>query len=402
VTTLSVTAELPVDLTAVVPGASGAGRPGALPPAPLLALLDATAHARDGVWYVGRLLEEALAELYGAAVPRVSLDPRTLFNATVAERASFVGRLVLAQLRTDGRWVLFNHMGLARAETAVPRPLRRPYALFLHGVEVWDATLSGSRRELVSRAALRLANSRYTAERAMRAHPDVGRVVPCPLGLLRDGAESAPDHALEAATRRRVGEAAVLIVGRMWSVERYKGHDELLESWPAVRARVPGARLVVVGSGDDMARLQAKARTIGAADAVDFLGKVSDQELSALRRCCALFAMPSRGEGFGLVYLEAMRAGLACVASREDAAGEIVADGETGMLVRQSDGGALAGAIAALLLDPERRRRMGEAGRRRYEREFTFDAFRERLRRILVDAAGDLAPAAGGRAGRAE
>ena len=71
--------------------------PAALPAAPLLALLDATPHARDGVAYVGRLLEQALAELYGAPVPRVSLDPRTLFNATVAERIAWIRRTTVGR-----------------------------------------------------------------------------------------------------------------------------------------------------------------------------------------------------------------------------------------------------------------------------------------------------------------
>jgi phosphatidylinositol alpha-1,6-mannosyltransferase len=93
--------------------------------------------------------------------------------------------------------------------------------------------------------------------------------------------------------------------------------------------------------------------------------------------------MPSRGEGFGLVYLEAMRAGVPCIGALDDAAGEVVVNGETGLLVRQSDRAALAGAIAALLGDPPRARAMGRAGQARYESHFTFDAFRDRLAAVL-------------------
>jgi glycosyltransferase involved in cell wall biosynthesis len=99
-------------------------------------------------------------------------------------------------------------------------------------------------------------------------------------------------------------------------------------------------------------------------------------------------AMPSAREGFGLVYLEAMRAGRACVGSTMDAAGDVIVDGETGLLVDRDDRDALGVALGALLADGDRRAAMGAAGRRRYLAEFTADHFATRFRELLVRPLG--------------
>ena len=187
---------------------------------------------------------------------------------------------------------------------------------------------------------------------------------------------------------RPIDPLDVLIVGRMAAQERYKGHDELIAIWRDVLAAVPHARLVIAGDGDDRARLETLAREQGLGDRVVFTGFISRDALDALYRQAALFAMPSRGEGFGLVYLEAMAHGLACVGSTHDAAGEIVIDGETGVLVGD-DPGALARAIVDLLRDPETRRRFGAAGRRQVEARFTFDHFRGRLAAAVTPGVRD-------------
>ncbi len=96
-----------------------------------------------------------------------------------------------------------------------------------------------------------------------------------------------------------------------------------------VVARVPGAQLVVAGLGNDVPRLQAKARALGVPRVV-FCGFLPRDALTVLWSRIAVFAMPSAREGFGLVYLEAMRAGRPCIGSTSDAAGDIIVHGETG------------------------------------------------------------------------
>jgi len=101
--------------------------------------------------------------------------------------------------------------------------------------------------------------------------------------------------------------------------------------------------------------------------------------------------MPSRGEGFGLVYLEAMRAGIPCVAARGGAAEEVVVDGETGLLIDPASPEELAAALARLLADPGLRARMGEAGQRRWRRNFSAARYRARLAPLLDRLTGRVA-----------
>jgi glycosyltransferase involved in cell wall biosynthesis len=129
-----------------------------------------------------------------------------------------------------------------------------------------------------------------------------------------------------------------------------------------------------------------KAAALGIGRNVYFPGFLPDAAVRSVMRHAALFAMPSRGEGFGLVYLQAMRAGIPCLGSRDDAAADVIVDGETGLLVPKQDPDAIAGAVARLLTDETMRRRMGDAGRRRFESTFTYPRFRARLATTLVRA----------------
>lgn len=339
----------------------------------------------DGIGYVAQLLERALADIAGRAPWTVAVDPHSPYGVSRAERVRFAARLALGQALRRADWVLYNHVGIARTHRVLPAPIRRPYAVFLHGIEVWDPELSPDRVAAMRDARLRISNSHYTAERTAAQHPGIGPVVPCPLGLLAPGELTGEvDHEL----LRRVRDPMALIVGRMSRSERYKGHDELLDCWAAVVQGAPGAQLVVVGRGDDAERLRGRAAELGLADDVIFTGFVSDVTLEALYGRARLLVMPSRGEGFGLVYLEAMRRGVAVVASRLDAARDVVVDGETGILVDPADRRKLAGAVAGLLARPEEARALGARGRTRYEREFTFERFRDRLATVLADAFG--------------
>jgi glycosyltransferase involved in cell wall biosynthesis len=192
-----------------------------------------------------------------------------------------------------------------------------------------------------------------------------------------------PAGAVDADVIAKVGRASALIVGRMASSERYKGHDQLIEVWPLVRRAVPDAQLIIAGTGDDLPRLEAAARQTGS-EGIFFTGRVSDATLDALYARAAVFAMPARAEGFGIVYLEAMRRRLPCVAGVHDAAGEVVEHGKTGFLVNQGNTEEIAAVLIQLLQNPPLREQMGDAGLRRLKACFTFAQFQTRLGTILA------------------
>jgi phosphatidyl-myo-inositol dimannoside synthase len=339
-----------------------------------------------GIAAVSRMTWRVCAETWPAA-SLVTLLPsapgQTPVRPAFTSQIRFGTDVLRHQLPGANGWFLFNHLALARAQGFVPKALRRPYVVFLHGIEAWQP-LSIATRQILGDASLLVANSRHTAERAAAANPGLGAIEICPLAtdVVVDPAHAYGSSSAKAPT--------VLIMGRVLSAERYKGHDQLLEAWPAVVARVPDARLVIAGGGDDLPRLEAKARDLGVREAVDVAGFVSDAERTMLYRQARLFALPSAGEGFGLVYLEAMAHGLPCIGSTEDAAREVIVDGQTGYLVNRADVGALAARIIELLCDESRRRAMGHAARARVASQFTYAQFSGRLLYLIGEVSERL------------
>ena len=331
-----------------------------------------------GVAQVCGLAWRALEDTWPGRVSLAPLVPEGRQVPSAWDKLRFGADLAAAQHAGRVDWVLFMHLGLARVQRRVPRSWQAPYAVFLHGVEAW-APLSDADRGLLRAASVRLANSHFTARKVLEANPDIGPIVVCPLAL-------DPARPWTAPSAGRSRSRQVLVVGRMAQGERYKGHEQLIDVFPAVLRMEPAAELILVGDGDDRPRLERRARAGDARDRVRFPGFVSREELADLYAQAALFALPSRGEGFGLVYLEAMANELACIGSTVDAAGEVIVDGVTGVLVDPDRAGELRDALVRLLGDASLRRRMGEAGRARLDSAFTFARFREALTGAIRDA----------------
>jgi phosphatidylinositol alpha-1,6-mannosyltransferase len=159
-----------------------------------------------------------------------------------------------------------------------------------------------------------------------------------------------------------------------------KGQDVLVTALPAIRERVPGAALLLVGGGPARGRLVRLAAETGVAADVVITGSVPWTDLPAHYRAGDVFAMPCRDrlrgldvEGLGMVFLEAAGCGLPVVAGRAGGAPDAVLDGRTGSLVDGRDVAGVADVLAGLLADPERARRWGAAGRAWVEQEWTWE-----------------------------
>ena len=187
---------------------------------------------------------------------------------------------------------------------------------------------------------------------------ELGRVVPNGVDVEALTAAGADER---RAARARLGLADGPLVLCLGNVRAAKGQDVLLDAWPAVRGRVPGARLVLVGDGPDRPALERR----GVESAV-FAGPRSDA--ADWLAAADVVAIPSRHEAMSLVLLEAMARGRSIVST--DVPGARGALGEAGAIVPSEDPGALADALAERLLDPERAAREGAEGRARAERLF--------------------------------
>jgi len=163
------------------------------------------------------------------------------------------------------------------------------------------------------------------------------------------------------------------LVGAVGRLHPIKGHRYLVQAWPAVLSRFPDARLLLVGPSSEEQRsvIERAARDAGCRESIHLLGLREDvpQLLSAMD----VVALPSLAEGFSNVVLEAGAAGRAVVATDVGGNGEAIVPGETGLIVPPADPESMARAIVELLENPDRRRAMGEAARKRVNSLFTVD-----------------------------
>ena len=294
--------------------------------------------------------------------------PVTHFQSAHGSRIRFA-RFALRAAVSPAAGTLVVVMHVQLLPVALPLVWRGARVVaILMGIEAW-VPLRPLQRHALQRAWKVAAISTHTVERFRAANPALAGMA---IRVCHPGAPAMR----AAAPERREGPFA-LIVGRMNSRERYKGHDALIDVWPVLRRSVPDARLVIAGEGDDVERLRAKA-----GDGVEFAGRVDEPRLAALYRDATFFVMPSTDEGFGLVYLEAMRASTPCIAAR-GAAEEIISDGRDGLIVDAFDRDSLVAAMVRLFVDPEARARLAKAAVERVDSEFGPAALARRVRGVL-------------------
>jgi glycosyltransferase involved in cell wall biosynthesis len=161
-----------------------------------------------------------------------------------------------------------------------------------------------------------------------------------------------------------------------------KGIRFLIQAAAQLKPRFPDLKLVLAGDGFERPELVRLAQDLGIADDVSVLGWVPNNALPKYYRAAAVSVIPSLEEGFGIPAAEAMGCEVPVVASDAGGLPEVVEDGVTGLVVPRGDVPALAEAIGALLADPERRHRMGVAGRRRALELFDWDRTAEQLEQV--------------------
>ena len=199
------------------------------------------------------------------------------------------------------------------------------------------------------------------------------------------------DAAIIDAPATPEGKEAGLIVylGRL---KKYKNVDHLIQAMAIVRDEVPGARLVVAGTGDRRPALEALTRSLDLEEAVEFAGYVSEPEKISLLTRAEVAACPSSKEGWGISVIEANARGTPVVATRVAGLRDAVVDGETGLLTPLGDRKAMARALIGLLREPDERERLARNARER-SRRYTWDDTARQTIRVIRHAMGESADA---------
>ena len=297
--------------------------------------------------------------------------------AGISGEWSFIWRSMV-QAFMAGRYdlVYCAHINLMPMAKAIAAVQRAPLLLAIYGIDGWWRPSRPVVAQLANRADFVIAISQTTLDRFRS-----WSMIDCTATAVLPNAIKVEKFGLgeknkELAQSLGVDQKKIIMtLGRMWSNERAKGFDEVIEIMPRLRELEPDIAYIAVGDGDDRPRLEAKAQKLGVGDKVHFVGRVPEAQKQDYYRLADAYVMPSHWEGFGFVILEALACGLPVVASVADGTREAVRNGELGIVVDPKDPTALLSAIVEAL----RRPKQIPAGLA----YFSFDNFASRLHSAL-------------------
>jgi phosphatidyl-myo-inositol dimannoside synthase len=315
-----------------------------------------------GIAFYNRCLAEALAEM--PEVSEVVVVPRVMRFAPddvpskirfIADAAGSKSRYVVTVTQLLGQrfdLVICGHVNLLPVAVPFAKLKRIPVVLQVHGIEVWK-TRPGRSDFWIRRVDAVWSVSEVTRDRMnvwARLPLSKYTVIPNTIHLERFGV--APRRQDLIDRYRLQGRKVIMTLARLAGFERYKGIDEILEVMPGLLEREPTLTYLIVGDGDDQDRLQKKAAALGVAQHVVFTGFVQEAQKADHLRLADVFALPGKGEGFGIVYLEALACGVPVVGSRVDGSREALRGGELGELADPNDLDSVRASILRALAKP--------------------------------------------------
>ena len=374
------------------------------PPKRLFRALALVTDAYGGHGGIAKFNRDLIASI--AAMPEcaeVVCLPRVISRplAGVPERVRFVAgaaggkaRYMAALLRAlrGGPYdaVVIGHINLASIGAWAINRLRIPSLLIVHGIDAWTPHDDRPVRVGLSAIDRVVGVSQLTLDRLNSwAKLDAGRQRVLPNCVDLDTFTPGPKPRDLVDELGLQGKTVLMTFGRLASEERYKGFDEILDALPILNREVRNLKYVICGDGPDRARLEAKARKLGLADQVVFTGFVDEARKADYYRLADAYVMPSRGEGFGIVFLEALACGIPVMGSRVDGGREALLDGAFGELVDPARPEEVrAGVIRAL---------QRERGRPKGLEEFSSEAFCRRVGALTRDVLTGVAGGAGRR-----
>lgn len=336
------------------------------------------------------VLPRSIPEWIGTEIPKAIVYDRKA-AAGILSYARRLARYLTSRDEVD--IVICGHRNLLPAAWLLARLRSARLVLVIHGIEAWRRSPSPVVNWLSGQVDAVISVSRFSAERFLswsRLPADSVFILPNCVDVERFKPQPK-DPALIASNG--LGASKLLMtVGRLAANERYKGFDEVIELMPHLLRRHPDLKYMIVGDGPDRPRLEALARAHSISDKVIFAGRISEDDKVDYYNLADVYVMPSSGEGFGIVLIEAAACGVPVVGSSIDGSREALLDGKLGRLVDPADVVGLYEAIAAALDKERSGGRIGEV--ETFSRERFVDRVAEWSEQICHSISGEPAPAA--------
>jgi glycosyltransferase involved in cell wall biosynthesis len=341
----------------------------------------------EAINQLGYDLEISLLHEHPSSVPTEKVETRCFgqypkFIRSVAFSTSNIFRVT----KNKPELLISTHLNFGPAMILPSLASKAPYWLVAHGVDAWNV------KGLLRRTALRNANkilavSRYTRERLIKElNIDNEKIEILPNTFDEERFQISDKSALLLNRYNLARDTVILLsVCRFDSDEQYKGYDLILEALPSIISTQPNVKYIAVGTGNDHLRFQDKISKLGLERHVIVAGRVSDEELPLYYQTCDLFVMPSMGEGFGIVFLEALACGKPVIAGNLDGSVDPLLDGEIGALIDPRSSDKLAETILAIINKTYANKNIFNAAllRSKVIQNFGKEAFKNKIQQYL-------------------
>ncbi len=326
--------------------------------------------------------DRILLEKFNSRVTWFTLDPSLPFRSLTYGLISLIKTF---QKQPD--LVICGHVNFSEAFYPLTLHPKIKSWVICYGIECWRVN-GFFKKKLLKSVTRTISISNYTRSQLIQSeliNPDTSEVLPVTFD--EDRFVISQDDG--AMIRKKLGisldDKVILTVARLSSKERYKGYDKVIEIFPQLLKTFSNLRYVIVGDGDDKVRISNITEDLKIKDRVHLTGYIDEKELPAYYNACDVFCMPSKGEGFGIVFLEAMSCGKIVIAGNKDGSKDALCDGMLGFLIDPDNTFELYETLRAvfsrsipheLVYDPHKLRQ-------RVIEKFGKKAFKNRLKQLL-------------------
>ena len=277
-----------------------------------------------------------------------------------------------------------THVNFSPLSDIARRIWKTPYIIGTYGIDVWNITNERHKRALI-RAARITAVANFTRKKIIEQIPELERTTSLLYNTV-DDARFRPQEKSAALLKKYnlEGSKIILTVARLSGAERYKGYDKVIEALPQIRKTVPNAKYLLVGKGDDAPRIEKLIHDIQLEDHVVMAGFVPDEDIVAHYNLADVFAMPSKGEGFATVFLEALACGIPVIAGDGDGSRDPLQEGELGFLLNPDSTGEIADTIISIFTGVAERSKTDPATlREKTLKTYGYETFREEVEKLV-------------------
>ena len=279
-------------------------------------------------------------------------------------------------------YIISNHISLLRLLYYFRKIFKINYGFIGYGIEVWD--LDNINKEIVRNAKVIATFSDYTATKIKEQINSKYTYILFPPLIKENKFFIKPKNKKLIKKYKLEGKKIILTVARLASTEKYKGYDKVIKALPKIIKKVPNIKYLIVGEGDDLLRLKNLVKNLDLEDYIIFCGFIPNKNLVDYYNLCDVFVMPSKGEGFGIVFLEALACGKPVIAGNKDGSCDALLNGKLGVLIDPDNIKEIENAII-MVLNKEISKELLDSNylRKKVIEVYGTNKFKERTRKFI-------------------